>query len=64
MRDYSPNIFLLMKSRGMKWAGIWHERETRGARRVVMGKPERKRPLGGPRSKWEDNIKINLYEIG
>jgi hypothetical protein len=42
--------------------GIWHERETRGTQRVVMGKPEGKRPLGGPRWKWEDIINMNLYE--
>jgi len=34
-----------------------------GASRVLMGKPERKRPLGRPRRRWEDNIKINLQEV-
>ena len=38
--------------------------EGRGVRRVLVGKPEGKRPLGRPRCRWEDNIKINLQEVG
>jgi hypothetical protein len=38
--------------------------DWRGAYRVLMGRPDRKRPLGRPRSKWEDNIKIDLQEVG
>jgi hypothetical protein len=38
--------------------------EERGAYRVLVGKPEGKRPLGRPRSRWEDNIKIDLQEVG
>jgi hypothetical protein len=38
--------------------------EGRGVHRVLVGKPEGKRPLGRPRRKWEDNIKINLREVG
>jgi hypothetical protein len=38
--------------------------ETRNAYRLLMGKPEEKRPLGRPRRKWVDNIKMNLKEIG
>jgi hypothetical protein len=39
-------------------------REERGVHRLLVGKPERKRPLGRPRRRWEDNIKINLQEVG
>jgi len=38
--------------------------EDRGVHRVLMGKPEGKRPLGRPRRRWEDNIKMNLQEVG
>jgi hypothetical protein len=38
--------------------------EKRGIYRVLVGKPEGKRPLGRPRHKWEDNIKIHLYKVG
>jgi hypothetical protein len=38
--------------------------EERGAHRVVVGKPEGKRPLGRPRRRWEDNIKMNVQEVG
>jgi hypothetical protein len=38
--------------------------EVRGAYNILVGKPEGKRPLGRPRSRWEDNIKIDLGEIG
>jgi hypothetical protein len=37
--------------------------EDRGVHRVLVGKPERKRPLGRPRCRWEDNIKMDLYEV-
>ena len=36
----------------------------RGVHRVLVGKPERKRPLGRPRSRWEDTIKMDLLEVG
>jgi hypothetical protein len=39
-------------------------REGRGVHRVLMGRPEGKRPLGRPRRKWEDNIKMHLQEVG
>jgi hypothetical protein len=39
-------------------------REMRNAHNILVGKPERKRPLGRPRHKWEDNIRIDLREIG
>jgi hypothetical protein len=38
--------------------------EERGVRRVLVGKPEGKRPLGRPRRRWEDNIKMDLQEVG
>ena len=38
--------------------------EKRGVYRVLVGKPEGKRPLGTPRRRWEDNIKMDLYEVG
>jgi hypothetical protein len=38
--------------------------EDRGVHRVLVGKPEGKRPLGTPRRTWEDNIKIDLQEVG
>jgi hypothetical protein len=38
--------------------------EWRGVHRVLVGKPERKRPLGRPRHRWEDNIKMDLQEVG
>ena len=39
-------------------------RERRGVYRILVGKPEGKRPLGKPRRRWEDNIKIDLQEVG
>jgi hypothetical protein len=59
----SPNIVRVIKSRKMKWAG--HEArmgEGRGAYRVLVGRPEGKRPLGIPRHRWEDNIKMDLRD--
>ena len=41
-----------------------HMWEVRGAYRVLVGKPEGKRPLGRPRHRWEDNIKMDLQEVG
>jgi hypothetical protein len=57
----SPNIIRVMKSRRMRWA--WHVArvwEGRGAYRILVGRPEGRRPLGRPRRRWEDNIKMNL----
>jgi len=48
----------------VKWAGhVADIGERRGAYRVVLGRPEWKRPLGGPRRRWEDNIKIDFQEM-
>jgi hypothetical protein len=61
----SPNSIRHIKSRRMRWAGhLARMGEQRNLFKVLMGKPEGKRPLGRPRSKWEDGIRINLREIG
>jgi len=60
-----PNIVRVVKSRRMRWAGhVAHMGEGRGVHRVLVGKPEGKRPLGRPRRRWEDNIKMDLWEVG
>jgi len=54
----SPNIFRVIKSRRMRWAGhVARMMESRSVYRVLVGKPEGKRPLGRHRLRWEDNIK-------
>jgi len=61
----SPNIVRVIKSRRMRWAG--HEArmgEERGVYRVLVGKPKGKRPLGRPKRRWVDNIKMDLQEVG
>jgi len=61
----SPNIVRVINSRRMRWAGhVARMGVRRGVYRVLMGKPEGKRPLGRPRRRWEDNIKMNLQEVG
>jgi len=60
-----PNIEGVVKSRRMRWAGhVARMTEGRGVHRVLVGKPEGRRPLGRPRRRWEDNIKIDLQEVG
>ena len=60
-----PNIVRVVKSRRMRWAGhVARMGEDRGVHRVLVGKPEGKRPLGRPRRRWEDNIKMDLQEVG
>jgi hypothetical protein len=62
---FSPNIVKVIKSRGMRWAGrVACMGEGRGFYRVLVGRPEGKRPLGRPRRKWADNIKMDLKETG
>jgi hypothetical protein len=59
-----PNIFRLITSRRMRWAGhVASMGEIRGVYTVLVGKPERKRPLGRPRRRWENNIKKDLQEV-
>jgi hypothetical protein len=61
----SPNIVRVIKSRRMRWAGhVARMGEGGGVYRVLVGRPKRKRPLGRPRHRWEDNIKMDLREIG
>jgi hypothetical protein len=55
----SPNVVRVMKSRRMRWARqVARMGEGRGAYRVLVGRPEGKRPLGRPRRRWHDNIKM------
>jgi len=55
----------MVKSRRMRWAGhVASMGEGRGVHRVLVGKPEGKRPLGIPRCRWKDNIKMDLQEVG
>jgi hypothetical protein len=64
-RYSSPNIVRVIKSRRMRWAGhVARLGEGRGVHRVLVGKPEGKRPLGRERRRWEDNIKMDLQEVG
>src|SRR5215469_4068223 len=67
LRDlYSlPNIVPVIKSRRMRWVGhVARMSEGRGVHRVLVGKPEGKRPMGRPRRRSEDNIKMDLQEVG
>ena len=55
----------MIKSRKMRWMGhVAHVRESRGVYSILMGNPEGKRPLGRFRHRWEDNIKMDLREVG
>ena len=55
----------VIKSRKMRWAGHGARMEEgRGVHKVLVGKPEGQRPLGRPRRRWEDNIKMDLREVG
>ena len=61
----SPNIVWVVKSRRIRWAGhVARMGEGRGVYRVLVVKSEGKRPLGRPRRRWEDNIKMDLQEVG
>jgi len=61
----SPNIVRVIKSRRMRWAGnVACMGAERGVYRVLVGKPERKRPLGKPRRRRVDNIRTDLQEVG
>jgi hypothetical protein len=61
----SPNIFRVIKSRRIGWAGhVARMGERRGVYRVLVGRPEGKRPVGRSRRRWEDNIELDLMEIG
>jgi len=61
----SPNVVRVIKSRRMRWAGhVARMGEERGVYRVLVGKPEGRRPLGRPRRRWADNIRMDLQEVG
>ena len=61
----SPNISRVIKSKRMRWAGhVARMGKRKGVYGVLVGRPEGKRRLGRPRSRWEDNIKTDLEEVG
>jgi hypothetical protein len=61
----SPNIVRMIKSERIIWAGhVARMGEERDVCRVVVGTPEGKRPLGRPRRRWEDNIRMDLQGVG
>jgi hypothetical protein len=61
----SPNIVRVIKSRRMRWARhVARMGEGKGVHRVLVGRSEGKRPLGRHRRRWEDNIKMDIREIG
>ena len=61
----SPNIVRVIKSRRLRWAGhVARMEEDRSAFKILTNKPTEKRPLRRPRRRWEDNIRMDLEEIG
>ena len=61
----SPNIVRVIKSRGMRWAGnVERMGEERVVYKFLVGKPEGRRPLGRPKRRWADNIRMDLQEVG
>jgi hypothetical protein len=61
----SPDIMRQVKSRQMRWVGhVARMGEERKVYKVLLGKPEGNRPLGRPRRRWEDGIRMDLREIG
>jgi hypothetical protein len=61
----SPNIVTMIKSRRMRWTGhVARMGEGRGVYRVLIGRPQSERPLGRPRHRWDDNIKMDFRDIG
>ena len=61
----SPNVIRNLKSRRLRWAGhVARMEQYRNAYRVLVGKPGSKRPSGSSRHRWEDNIKMDLREVG
>jgi hypothetical protein len=60
-----PSIIRIIKARRMRWVGhVARMGEKRNAYRLLVGKPEGRRPLGRPRRRWVDNIKMDLVEVG
>jgi hypothetical protein len=61
----SPSNFWVIKSRRIRWVRhVARTGERKGVYRILMGKPEGRRPLGRTRRRWEINIKMNLQEVG
>jgi hypothetical protein len=61
----APNIIRVIKRRRMRWVGhVARMGEKRGAYRIFVGRPEGRPPPGRPRHRWEDNIKMDLQEVG
>jgi hypothetical protein len=61
----SPNIVRVIRSIRMRWVGhVERMGDSRGVYRVLVGKPKGKRPLGSPRLRWEDKIKMDLQKVG
>jgi hypothetical protein len=61
----SPDIIRVIKSKRMRWEGhIARMVKMRNSYKILVGKPEGKRPLGRPKRRWEDNIKMELKETG
>ena len=61
----SPIIVHMIKLRKMRWVGqVAFMGERRGVYRVLVVKPEGRRPLGGPRRRWEDSIRMDLWDVG
>ena len=61
----SPNIVRMIKLGRMRWAGhVARMGEERGVYRVLVGKPDGRRPLGRPRRRWADSIRMDLQEVG
>jgi hypothetical protein len=60
----SPSIIKMITSRKMRWAGYVARMGARNANGIFVGEPEGKRPLGRPRRRWVDIIKMNVREIG
>jgi hypothetical protein len=61
----SPSTIRIIKSRRVRWAGhVAQMGEKRNTYRLLVGKPEGKRPLGRPRRRWVDNIRMDLGEVG
>jgi len=59
-----PNIVRVIKSSRMRWAGHVARMDEKGVYRALPGKPKGRRPLGRPRSRWLDNIRMDLQEVG
>jgi hypothetical protein len=62
---FLPNIVRVIKSRKLRWAGhVARMEKGRAVYRVLVGKPQGKRLLGRPRRRWEDNVRMDLQEVG